>query len=97
VYDERATQPPREVFAERGGRVIVGTFARRLFRDGATRTHIREGAMEKVKLSLEELAVESFSVEIEKARGTVNANEFKPTARTFECPCIEHTAPAECG
>jgi hypothetical protein len=53
--------------------------------------------MEKVKLSVEELSVESFSVEIEKARGTVNANEFKPTARTFECPCIEHTAPAECG
>ena len=45
--------------------------------------------MEKVRLSLEELQVESFEVAAEEARGTVNANEFKPTARTMECPCIE--------
>jgi hypothetical protein len=53
--------------------------------------------MEKVKLSLDELAVESFAVAAEEERGTVNAAEFAPTARTFQCPCIEHTAPAECG
>jgi hypothetical protein len=53
--------------------------------------------MEKVKLSVEELTVESFAVAAEESRGTVNANEFGPTARTIQCPCIEHTAPAECG
>lgn len=53
--------------------------------------------MQKVKLSLEELSVESFEVAAEEARGTVNANEFAPTARTFQCPCIELTSPAQCG
>ena len=53
--------------------------------------------MEKMKLSLEELAVESFGADVEVARGTVNANEFAPTARTMECPCIALTSPAVCG
>ena len=53
--------------------------------------------MEKIKLSLEELAVESFGVDAEVERGTVNANEFAPTARTRECPCIALTSPAVCG
>lgn len=53
--------------------------------------------MEKVKLSLDELSVESFEMAAEDARGTVNANEFAPTARTFQCPCIELTSPAQCG
>ena len=53
--------------------------------------------MEKVKLSLEELAVESFGVDVEVERGTVNANEFAPTARTIQCPCIALTSPAVCG
>ena len=44
--------------------------------------------MHKVRLSLEELQVESFSIEAEEARGTVIAAEA-PTKRTFECPCIE--------
>ena len=45
--------------------------------------------MEKEKLSVEELTVESFAVAADEARGTVNANEFAPTARTMQCPCIE--------
>ena len=45
--------------------------------------------MQKVKLSLEELEIESFAVAAEEERGTVNANEFAPTARTFQCPCYE--------
>jgi hypothetical protein len=45
--------------------------------------------MEKVKLSLEQLAVESFAVAAEEERGTVNACEFAPTARTMQCPCYE--------
>ena len=53
--------------------------------------------MEKVKLSLEELEIESFAVAAEEERGTVNANEFAPTARTFQCPCIELTSPHVCG
>jgi len=53
--------------------------------------------MEKVKLSLEELAVESFGVDVEAERGTVNAQEFAPTARTIQCPCIALTSPAVCG
>ena len=55
------------------------------------------GPMEKVKLSLDELSVESFEMAAEEVRGTVNANEFAPTARTFQCPCVEHTSPHECG
>jgi hypothetical protein len=53
--------------------------------------------MTKVKLNLDELVVESFGVEAEQARGTVNANEYAPTARTMECPCIALTSPAVCG
>jgi hypothetical protein len=53
--------------------------------------------MQKVKLNLDELVVESFGVEAEQARGTVNANEYAPTARTMECPCIALTSPAVCG
>jgi hypothetical protein len=44
--------------------------------------------MKKVKLSLEELSVESFNIEFEEDLGTVLAN-VAPTARTRECPCIE--------
>jgi hypothetical protein len=53
--------------------------------------------MEKVKLSVEELAVESFSIEAEDVLGTVMGAEFAPTARTRECPCIVLTSPAVCG
>ncbi|HEU0053296.1 MAG TPA: hypothetical protein VFQ39_08970 [Longimicrobium sp.] len=53
--------------------------------------------MEKVKLSVDKLKVESFGVEIEQQRGTVDAHEFAPTARTRECPCIELTSPFVCG
>ena len=44
--------------------------------------------MKKVKLSLDELSVESFSIEFQEDLGTVLAN-VAPTARTRECPCIE--------
>ena len=44
--------------------------------------------MNKLKLSLEELKVESFGVEFEEDLGTVLAAEA-PTARTRECPCYE--------
>lgn len=53
--------------------------------------------MKKVKLTVEELAVESFSIEVEDVLGTVNGAEFAPTARTRECPCIVLTSPAQCG
>jgi hypothetical protein len=59
--------------------------------------HPRETPMKKVKLNVEELAVESFGVDAEVERGTVNANEFAPTARTIQCPCIALTSPAVCG
>jgi hypothetical protein len=44
--------------------------------------------MKKVKLSLEELNVDSFSIEFVEDLGTVLAAEA-PTKRTFECPCVE--------
>jgi hypothetical protein len=44
--------------------------------------------VKKMKLNVEELAVESFGMDVEKDVGTVLANEA-PTKRTFECPCIE--------
>jgi hypothetical protein len=44
--------------------------------------------MKKVRLSLDELTVESFSIEADAALGTVIAAEA-PTARTRDCPCIE--------
>jgi hypothetical protein len=44
--------------------------------------------MQKVKLSLDELAVESFEIDAEQEIGTVFAAEA-PTARTRECPCYE--------
>jgi hypothetical protein len=44
--------------------------------------------MKKVKLSLDDLAVESFSIDVEAELGTILANEA-PTARTRDCPCIE--------
>jgi hypothetical protein len=53
--------------------------------------------MEKLKLSLDALSVESFEMVAEEARGTVNAHELAPTAPTFYCPCVEHTSPHECG
>ena len=53
--------------------------------------------MEKVKLSVKELQVESFGVDVAQERGTVNANEFAPTGRTRDCPCIVLTAPVDCG
>jgi hypothetical protein len=53
--------------------------------------------MKKVSLNVDELAVESFGVDVEVERGTVNAAEFAPTARTRECPCIALTSPAVCG
>ncbi|HEX8906950.1 MAG TPA: hypothetical protein VF771_19015 [Longimicrobiaceae bacterium] len=53
--------------------------------------------MQKVKLSVEELTIESFEVAAEDALGTVNAQEAAPTARTFYCPCIELTSPYQCG
>jgi hypothetical protein len=43
--------------------------------------------MDKVKLSVEQLRVESFAVAAEDARGTVNGNEFGPTVQTMNCPC----------
>ena len=53
--------------------------------------------MEKVKLSVDELKVESFGVDVEQERGTVNAAEFAPTGRTRDCPCIALTSPFVCG
>jgi hypothetical protein len=53
--------------------------------------------MEKMKLSVDELKVESFGIDFAQERGTVNANEFAPTARTRECACIVLTSPAVCG
>jgi hypothetical protein len=44
--------------------------------------------MKKVKLSLDDLAVESFSIDVEEELGTILAHE-RPTARTRDCPCIE--------
>ena len=53
--------------------------------------------MKKVKLSLDELAVESFSVAAnDDVVGTVLAN-IAPTGRTRDCPCIELTSPYVCG
>ena len=52
--------------------------------------------MQKLKLDVEKLAVESFGVEIEDVVGTVLAN-IAPTARTRECPCIALTSPYVCG
>ena len=43
--------------------------------------------MNKVKLSVDELRVESFAIAAEDARGTVNANEIGPTGPTRACPC----------
>jgi hypothetical protein len=43
--------------------------------------------MDKVKLSVDELQVESFAIAAEDERGTVNANEVRPTAPTRDCPC----------
>ena len=45
--------------------------------------------MKKVRLSLDELTVESFSIEVEEARGGTVVAAEAPTRRTFECPCIE--------
>ncbi|HEU4561077.1 MAG TPA: hypothetical protein VFS20_24715 [Longimicrobium sp.] len=52
--------------------------------------------MQKLKLDVEKLAVESFGVEMEDVVGTVLAN-IAPTARTRECPCIALTSPYVCG
>jgi hypothetical protein len=52
--------------------------------------------MQKVKLNMDALTVESFSIEVEDVVGTVLANAA-PTARTRECPCIELTSPHVCG
>jgi hypothetical protein len=47
-----------------------------------------ESVVKKMKLNVEELAVESFGIDVEKEVGTVLAAEA-PTKRTFECPCYE--------
>jgi hypothetical protein len=52
--------------------------------------------MKKVKLNVDELAVESFGIQAEDIVGTVLANAA-PTAQTRECPCIELTSPHVCG
>lgn len=52
--------------------------------------------MQKLKLDVEELTVESFGVEAEDIVGTVIANAA-PTGRTRDCPCIELTSPHVCG
>lgn len=44
--------------------------------------------MQKLKLSVEELKVESFGIDVVEELGTVMAAEA-PTARTRDCPCIE--------
>ena len=44
--------------------------------------------MQKVMLNMDELDVESFSVALEDIVEHVLANAA-PTARTFQCPCIE--------
>lgn len=62
--------------------------------------------MQKKKLSLDELAVESFSVAAEDGRGTVNGH-LRPTGpscygscdatcRTIACPCIESVSCFAC-
>ncbi|HYH82130.1 MAG TPA: hypothetical protein VEX86_20145 [Longimicrobium sp.] len=50
----------------------------------------------KLKLDVDELAVESFGVAVEDEVGTVLAN-IAPTAQTRECPCIALTSPHVCG
>jgi hypothetical protein len=52
--------------------------------------------MQKMKLDVDKLAVESFGVEFEDVVGTVLAN-IAPTGRTRDCPCIELTSPYVCG
>jgi len=52
--------------------------------------------MQKLKLNMDELSVESFGVSIEEEVGTVLAN-IAPTGRTRDCPCIELTSPYVCG
>ncbi len=52
--------------------------------------------MQKMKLVVDELAVESFGVEMEDVVGTVVAN-IAPTGRTRDCPCIALTSPYVCG
>lgn len=44
--------------------------------------------MKKLELSVEELNVESFTIDVDGEEGTVVAAEA-PTRRTFECPCYE--------
>ena len=63
--------------------------------------HISQGKsrMKKMKLSLDALAVESFSVESARGEGTVKGHEgptgqftcnesCAPTCRTIACPCL---------
>ena len=53
--------------------------------------------MEKLKLSLETLAVETFEAAEEVyVDGTVKGYEA-PTGRTRDCPCIVMTTPYLCG
>lgn len=44
--------------------------------------------MKKLKLDVEELAVESFGIDVVEELGTVLA-AAAPTARTRDCPCVE--------
>jgi hypothetical protein len=45
-------------------------------------------AMKKIKLQVQELAVESFPIsEVQGEAGTVHGEELKPTRMTFDCPC----------
>jgi hypothetical protein len=47
-----------------------------------------EKPMKKMKLQVQELAVESFPIsEVEGEVGTVHGEELKPTRMTFDCPC----------
>jgi hypothetical protein len=62
--------------------------------------------MQKKKLALGELAVESFSVNAEEGRGTVNAHlrptgiscygSCDPTCRTGACVCLESVSCFAC-
>lgn len=52
--------------------------------------------MQKMKLNVDELAVESFGVQMEDVVGTVVAN-IAPTGQTRDCPCIALTSPYVCG
>jgi hypothetical protein len=54
--------------------------------------------MSKVRLSTDELRIESFEIAAEDERGTVNANELAQTVQTMQCPCdVTLTCRTVCG